>query len=182
MKTIEILLKKYCSEIIWFILIYIIFFILKPTQESYYWKSDIDLFKENVYLKISIIISLFFIIAYLCRSLYKKENPMKILTNTVFLSITFTWFFFFLQIIIIPIVLFINRSYENKTIIRKFEVIRIDDNQYIYAIEKNNRGYHLNQTEFEEHPNYIKTDKLRKDQIIDLQFKKGLFGINYFEK
>ena len=76
----------------------------------------------------------------------------------------------------------INRSYENQTIDRKFQVLRIDDDKYIFAKEIDNNDFIIEQSEYEKHPNYKSINKLVKGEIIHIPSKKGLFNINYFEK
>jgi hypothetical protein len=91
-------------------------------------------------------------------------------------------FSFFFQSIIISLILLINRSYENQTIDRKFQVLRIGDDKYIFTKEIDNNDFIIEQSEYEKHPNYKIINKLVKGEIIHLLFKRGLFDINYFEK
>ena len=182
MNRLEKLLKKYWFQIIWIILMSLILFIFVPSQESFYWNSDVALFKENYYVRISIGISLFLILLILIKSILKKERINQILKQTIGVTIFCTWFFFFFQSIIISIILLINRSNENQTIDREFQVIRIDDNKYIFAKEIGNNEFIIEQSDYEKHPNYKNINKLVKGEIIHLPFKKGLFDINYFEK
>ena len=98
MNTIERLLKKYWFQIIWIILMFVILFTFVPSQESFYWNSDVELFKENYYVKISIEISLFLILVILIKSILKKERIYQILKQLIGATIFCTWFFFFFNL------------------------------------------------------------------------------------
>ena len=175
-------LKKYKFNILFFLVFTALLFLFVPKQSEYYWQSEIDEFKNKYYLKFSIIFSIGIILITVILNIIKKKSLKNNLNSTFAVLILCCWFFFFFQSILISLILFVNRSYENQIIDRKFEVIRIDENKYIFAKEINNDDFILNQTEYEKHPNYKNINKLVKGEVIQLHFKKGLFGINYFEQ
>ena len=175
-------LDKYKFNIMYFLVFASLLFLFVPTQEEYYWQSEIEEFKDQYYLKISIIFSVGLILIVGILNMVKKKSLKNNLNSTFTVLILCCWFFFFFQSIIISLILLINRSYENQIIDRKFKVVRIDDNKYIFAKEINNIDFILDQSEYEKHPNYKNINKLVIGEVIHLNFKKGLFGINYFEK
>lgn len=169
-------------NVLWFFTFTVLLFIFVPKQEEYYWKTDVKNFKDNFYLKFSLIISVLLTFIVLIINLIKRKNYQSIIISILGSILFCCWFFFFFQSIIISIILLINRKFENRLIEKQYKVLFITENKFLSAYEINNRKIIIHEDEYLKHPQHKKLDQIKANEILRLDFYEGIFGINSIKK
>lgn len=173
------LFRKYWRTILYFLIIGVIFFIFDPAQRKFYLKSDVERFEKSSRW---FLILLEFLTLFLW--LFFSDKSRKSFTQLlviVIATLVFTGLFYmFFQDSVISIALLINRQGSKAESKRSYVVGYLDD-------DKRNR-YSLFLYDFI-HKDDV-TDKNALESVypldpdaldtIQLTFKKGVFGIEYF--
>ena len=175
-----IIKNKY--NILYFLFFSLLLFVFVPSQEKYYFKSDIQKFESEFYLDLALVISTKLSLIVLIVDLLKKNKPKEIL-NCVFGIIVFRcWFFFFFQSIIISLTLFVNRKFNIEKIEKEYKVIYVTENKLLSAYNIKNENDIINEDEYLKHPQHQNLSKIKTNEIIKLDFYKGILGVNSIKK
>ena len=181
------LFLKYKINIILCLLLVAILLFLKPNEEKYYLKIDIEKFQNDYYWLIiaTIIILISAILAY---TQFKKIQVKEILLGLLNTTIIIIIYSFLLQNVIMTLLLLGNRTIDRnqKTIIYKVEYNEVNDYTKIINQTKTDTITNIWEEKIINRLNIIrKNQKLKsinESDTIHIKYNNGLFGVKYLAK
>ena len=145
-------------------------------------EKDIKLFKNGFYLTFSISSSLILISIFLIRQITLKKKFNQLLNVTAYFGLLCFIAFFLNGNIISGFLLFINRQFNEREIVKKYEILNINENKYFVAENTQVQNDFIDQNDYYKYSGEKNASKLKNVENIELKFHEGLFGVNYIEK
>jgi hypothetical protein len=170
------ILKHKHRIIYWSILLFLLLY-FAPRQNEFYPDADIQLFKKQfitpflIYTWIAISIALCIIL------LYRTSSILNSFASLIYGSIISACLLFIFQGLFLAAALFLNRQYSKKTVTRTYVVYKLDEKSRYFIFYDDSTGKGLLDGKLNRR---IDRSGLKQKDTVHFTFKKGLFGIPYF--